>query len=141
MTLNTPTTSFNQQDFDNSFNQWFYILDFGLYPDAITADYKYMIQFKSNPSDENPVYSINTVKVIEKTSDNLDEEIEGIQLWKMMLSHHLFNTWAEGGFIPRQFQRILKSPNEIGAFYKTMETVKQQETFKNEVKRIIAILD
>lgn len=141
MTLNTPTTSFNQQDFDNSFNQWFYILDFGLYPDAITADYKYMIQFRSNPFSEDPIYSINTVKAIEKTSDNLDEEIEGIQLWKMMLSHHLFNTWAEGGFIPRQFQRILKSPNEIGAFYKTMETVKQQEAFKNEVKRIIAILD
>lgn len=141
MALNTPTPSINQEDFEHSFHQGFYMLDFGLCPDAITADNRYMIQFKPDTSDEKYTYTINSVKMIEKTTDSIDKTIADIQLWKMMLSHHLFNTWAEGWFIPRQFQKILKSPNEIEEFYKTMDTVKQQEVFKNEVKRIIAILD
>ena len=136
----TTISPSENQDFQASFTEGFYILDFWLSPDAITADYKYTIRFRPSDYGENPTYTLDTFKLSDITSDRLEEEIEGQQLWKMMLSHHLFQTGVSGWFIPRQFQKKLMSPSEIPAFFNEIESIQMTEWYKAEVERIISTM-
>jgi hypothetical protein len=128
-------------DFQASFSQGFFVLDFWLYPEAITSDYKYILRFRPSTYGDNPTYELDTYKPSDMPLETIEEEIEGRQLWKMMLSHHLFQTGATGEwFIPRQFQKKLANPADIPSFFEEIQSLRATEWYKAEIERIISTM-